>query len=87
SDRQVRAISDAIAEALREAGDKPLGIEGYEDGSWILIDANDVIVHVFRGDTRKHYDLERLWSDAPVIPVAGADEAAAAGDGSEQVAP
>lgn len=86
SDRQVRAISDAIADALREAGDKPLGVEGYEDGSWILIDANDVIVHVFRGDTRKHYDLERLWSDAPAIPVAEASDLAAA-DGSEQAAP
>ena len=82
----MRAISDAIADALREAGDKPLGVEGYEDGSWILIDANDVIVHVFRGDTRKHYDLERLWSDAPAIPVAEASDLAAA-DGSEQAAP
>jgi ribosome-associated protein len=69
SDRQVRAIADAIVEALREAGDKPLGVEGLEEGVWVLIDANDAIVHVFRGDTREHYALERLWSDAPEIAI------------------
>ena len=70
SDRQVRAIADAVTEALKKGGDKPLGVEGYEDGSWVLIDANDAIVHVFTPATREHYALERLWSDAAVIPVA-----------------
>jgi ribosome-associated protein len=67
SDRQVRAIADAITEALREAGDPVLGVEGYEEGRWVLIDANDAIVHVFVPKAREHYGLERLWSDAPEI--------------------
>jgi len=74
SDRHVRAVADAVAEALGRAGDKPLGVEGYEDGSWVLIDANDAIVHVFQRETREHYALERLWSDADEIPVAAGGE-------------
>ncbi|MBW2316068.1 MAG: ribosome silencing factor [Deltaproteobacteria bacterium] len=69
SDRQVRAITDAITEAMREAGDPVLGVEGYREGRWVLIDANDAIVHVFTPDGREHYGLERLWSDAPEIPL------------------
>lgn len=65
SDRQVRAIAEAIARALRQRGDEPLGIEGLEEGHWVLIDANDAVVHVFDEETRERYDLERLWSDAP----------------------
>jgi len=80
SNRHVQAVSDAIVEALREAGERALGVEGYEEGSWVLIDANDAIVHVFLRETRDHYALERLWSDAPEIHV-GEDR------GAEQVAP
>jgi ribosome-associated protein len=69
SDRQVRAITDAITEAMREGGDPVLGVEGYREGRWVLIDANDAIVHVFTPDGREHYGLERLWSDAPEIPL------------------
>ena len=64
SDRHVRSIGDAIAEALAKKGEKPLGIEGYEEGRWLLMDLGDVIVHVFQPDVRRHYDLERLWSEA-----------------------
>ena len=67
SDRQVRAIADFIARSLKNAGDRPLGVEGLETGSWVLMDCNDVIVHVFVPEVREHYDLERLWSDAPVL--------------------
>lgn len=67
SDRQVRTIADAILEAARGWGEKALGVEGYDDGRWVLIDLTDVIVHVFRRDVREHYDLERLWSDAPRV--------------------
>jgi ribosome-associated protein len=69
SDRQVRAIADRIAEVLAEAGEPPLGIEGEREGRWVLIDCNDVIAHIFDPDAREHYDLERLWSDAPEIDV------------------
>src|SRR5262245_31476722 len=65
SDRQVRAIADSIEKAAKEAGTPPLGIEGYAEGRWVLIDLDDVIVHVFQPDARLHYDIERLWSDAP----------------------
>jgi len=67
SDRQVRAIADHIARMLTEAGERPLGIEGTEEGRWVLMDCNDVVVHVFDPDTREDYDLERLWSDASPI--------------------
>ena len=69
SDRHVRAIGDGIAEALAQAGEKPLGIEGYAEGRWLLMDFGDVIVHVFQPDVRRHYDLERLWSEAAPLDV------------------
>jgi len=67
SDRQARAVADAVVESAKSAGSTVLGVEGYEDGRWILIDAGDVIVHVFVRDAREHYDLDRLWVDAPRI--------------------
>lgn len=67
SDRHARSIVDAIREATRARGETPLGVEGYEDGRWVLIDLGDVIVHVFQADVRENYDLERLWSDAGQI--------------------
>jgi ribosome-associated protein len=70
SDRQARAIADAVVEAMRDAADAPLGVEGLAEGRWILIDCNDVIVHVFAPDIRDLYALERLWSDAPVVDLA-----------------
>jgi ribosome-associated protein len=67
SDRQVRAIADGIVEALNTAGDEPLGVEGMDEGRWVLIDCNDVVVHVFDPETRDLYALERLWSDAAPV--------------------
>lgn len=69
SDRQVNAIADAIQVAMKAADEKPLGVEGLADGRWVLMDLNDVIVHIFQPDVREHYDLERLWSDAPRVAV------------------
>jgi len=69
SDRQVRAIADSIEAATKKAGVGPLGIEGYAEGRWVLIDLDDVIVHVFVPEARAHYDIERLWSDAEEIPI------------------
>ncbi len=71
SERQARAIAEAVVEALHDAADAPLGVEGLAEGRWILIDCNDVIVHVFEPETRDLYSLERLWSDAPQIDLLG----------------
>ena len=71
SDRQVRAIADAIAEDLAQHGEKPLAMEGYQKGTWVLIDCADLIVHVFDDDTRRFYGLERLWYRAPRVEVPG----------------
>ena len=64
SDRQVRAIADGIRDALSNEGEKALGVEGYDEGRWVLMDFGDAIVHIFQPDVRKYYDLERLWNDA-----------------------
>lgn len=71
SDRQVRAIADAIAEELAQHGEKPLAMEGYQKGTWVLIDCADLIVHIFDHDTRRFYGLERLWHRAPHVEVPG----------------
>ena len=67
SDRQVQAIAQAIEAALKTKGIRPLGQEGTAAGRWILMDYEDVVVHVFLEPVRKFYDLEGLWIDAPRI--------------------
>ena len=74
SDRHVRSVADAIQTALKERGEQPTGVEGYDEGVWVLIDYGDVIVHVFGREVREHYDLERLWSDAAEIQRVGSPE-------------
>ena len=65
SSRQVQAIADEVQDRLRsERGARPLHIEGYELGEWILLDYGDLIVHVFVEESRRFYQLERLWRDA-----------------------
>jgi ribosome-associated protein len=73
SDRHVRSVADAVLEASEGMGTSALGVEGYDEGRWVLIDLNDVVVHVFQEEVREYYDLERLWGDAPVIEVGGPD--------------
>lgn len=62
SDRQNRAIAEAVEEQLRLAGERPLSMEGDASGAWILLDYGDLIVHVMDEETRRHYDLEGLWA-------------------------
>ena len=64
SDRQVKAIADAVEEQLGKNGEKPRAVEGYQTGSWILIDYVDLVVHIFDPETRDFYGLERLWGHA-----------------------
>ncbi len=69
SDAQVKAIADNVVEKLSENGVEPLGREGYNQGTWILLDYVDFVVHVFHRDKRMFYALENLWSDAPRLRV------------------
>ena len=69
SERQVQAIADAIDEQLSQSGIASLGVEGYREGHWILMDYGDLIVHIFSGETREFYGLERLWANAPKLEV------------------
>ena len=65
SSRRVKAIAENIEEELKKSGVRNAHTEGKSEALWVLLDYGDVIVHVFQEDTRKFYDLERLWSDAP----------------------
>ncbi|UVT17118.1 MAG: ribosome silencing factor [Nitrospira sp.] len=69
SDRQTRAVADSIVDALSRMGQRPLSIEGTTSGQWVLLDFGDVVAHVFRQDSRSHYAIERLWSDARHVPI------------------
>ena len=69
TDRQVKAIADAVEEGVAEVGgQRPLGVEGRDTLEWVLLNYGDVLVHVFRQQTREFYDLERLWADAAQRP-------------------
>ncbi|HEX9094457.1 MAG TPA: ribosome silencing factor [Coriobacteriia bacterium] len=65
TDRQVKVIAEEVEDKLREAGLKPVGREGEREGTWILLDFGDLVVHVFQPSEREFYRLEKLWSDAP----------------------
>ncbi len=69
SDRQVQSIAASIRENLKEYGIIPLGIEGESLGKWVLMDYEDVIIHVFYEPIREFYDIERLWPDVPRMEV------------------
>jgi ribosome-associated protein len=81
NDRQVHAIADAVEDALREAGAKPIGREGERELKWVLLDYGDFVVHVFQASEREFYRLERLWGDAPRLDLP-ADVANATASGS-----
>ena len=63
SDRQMRAAPDHVEDAARERGEKVYHRSGYEEGTWIVVDYVDVVVHLFSGEMRAYYDLESLWGD------------------------
>ena len=68
NERQVRTIADEVQKQLSEVGEKPFRREGEREGRWVLLDYVDFVVHVFHEEQREYYDLERLWSDAQVLP-------------------
>ena len=69
SANQVRSLSDYVEEALAKEDKHPLRTEGYTAGDWITLDYGDVMVHIFRRETRDFYDLERLWVDAASVDI------------------
>ena len=68
SNTHVNTLCDEVEKVLAEQGEKLLRREGHRSGTWVLLDFGSLVVHVFTDDTRKFYDLERLWSDADEIP-------------------
>ncbi|MBW2524349.1 MAG: ribosome silencing factor [Deltaproteobacteria bacterium] len=73
SDRHVHAIARGVEEALRSRGVAPLSVEGLTASSWVLLDFNDVVVHVFQKEARSFYDLEGLWIDASRVDLPEVD--------------
>ena len=69
SNTQVRALADAVEEAMTQNGEEPHHVEGHRGGQWTLLDYSSVVVHVFTEEAREFYNLERLWSDAAPVDV------------------
>lgn len=72
SHRQVQAVAEAIDQLLAQAGCAPMSVEGMKHAGWILMDYNDLIVHIFKSDVREFYGLDQLWGDAPKVRVTAA---------------
>jgi ribosome-associated protein len=70
ADVHVKAIAHAIEDGLRDYGVKPYQKEGEGESNWVLYDYVDVVIHVFQESTRQFYALEKLWGDAPQVPLA-----------------
>jgi ribosome-associated protein len=62
--RQIQAIADEIEVKLKEAGEYPTSVEGYQNAEWVLVDYGDFVIHIFSEKARTYYDLERLWRGA-----------------------
>jgi ribosome-associated protein len=72
SRRQLHAMSEEIDRVLQdEMGDQRLGIEGYEESRWIVLDYGSVVIHLFDDETRAYYDLENLWAEAKRVDISG----------------
>lgn len=69
NDKQLDAIVDSVVEAAHKAGLEVKNVEGKDGGKWVLIDLVEVIIHVFHYTERDHYNLEKLWRDAPLVDI------------------
>jgi len=68
SDKQTQAIAESVKTGLKQFG-KALDVEGLREGNWVVIDYGDVIVHVFRDEMRRYYNLDELWNAAPHLEI------------------
>ena len=73
SNRHVKALVDNVTEKAREAGVRPIGVEGEAGGEWVLLDLQDALVHVMLPKVREFYNLEKLWSITPTRDVSATD--------------
>jgi ribosome-associated protein len=70
SRRQLHAMADEIEQVMkRQMHDTRRGVEGYEEGRWIVLDYGDVVVHLFDAESREYWGIEQLWSDSKQVPV------------------
>ncbi len=69
SDTHVRSVAERVIETMAAEGTQLLGADGLTQGRWVVLDFGDVVVHVFHPTMRSFYQLERLWGDAPVLPL------------------
>ncbi len=67
SDRQIKAISGGVQEALDKSGLRRLGHEGSAESGWVLLDYGDLMIHIFAPEQRDYYELEELWKEAPRV--------------------
>lgn len=70
SDAHVRGTADRVMQELKKEGSRAYHIEGLEQGRWVLLDYVDVVLHLFHPTLRSYYQLERLWGDASIVPIA-----------------
>ncbi len=65
--RQIQAIADEVETQLKQLGEYPNRVEGYQNAEWVLLDYGDYLIHIFTEKARQYYDLERLWRDGKIV--------------------
>lgn len=83
SQRHVGALADHLLRKLKEAGEKNVRTEGQSTGDWVLVDAGDVVVHIFRAEVREFYGLEKMWATQAEAQVYAPEKGLTAGIGAE----